>query len=150
MSVLRILIVFALKSSGTISFLHLILKISLMLSDLFAFYCILYYSIPCEVMTMQYVWPAFGAASIILGIVNIFVSLRGKKNTAIKLLVIGLICGMLALLSQYALVDYWVGKSDWSALSDVAPGMYNVLTIAVLLVEALNVAAAMIIIKRRK
>lgn len=99
---------------------------------------------------MQYVWPAFGAASIILGIVNIFVSLRGKKNTAIKLLVIGLVCGMLTLLSQYGLVDYWVGKSDWSALSDVTPGMYNVLTIAVLLVEALNVAAAMIIIKRRK
>ena len=98
----------------------------------------------------RFLWPVFGGASLILAVINIVVSLKGKRTAALKLLVISLVLGLLTMLSEYALIAYWVGKSDWAALADVVPGMFKILTAAVLVLEALNVAAAMILIKRRK
>lgn len=98
----------------------------------------------------QFLWPLFGAVALILALINLFVARKGKRNTAVKLLVISLVFGLLTLLSEYAMVNFWVQNGDWSALADVVPGMYKILTVSVLILEGLNVLSAILLIKRRK
>ena len=68
-----------------------------------------------------------------------------KNSNAIWASLCSLAFTALTLLLQYRLVFDWVNKEDWSALLDVVPGMYSVLTgyvIFMLLANALSVANA--------
>ena len=66
-----------------------------------------------------------------------------KNSNAIWASLCSLAFTALTLLMQYRLVVNWVSKQDWSALLDVVPGMYSVLTgyvIFMLFANAFSVA----------
>lgn len=97
-----------------------------------------------------YLWLPLWGLSFLLAIVSVFAALKGKEKNWLWFLLSSMLCALLAMLAEYALVNAWVLKQDWSALADVVPGMYNILTAAVLLCEALNVTSAIILLCRKK
>ena len=72
-----------------------------------------------------------------------------KNSNAIWASLCSLAFTALTLLMQYRLVVDWVSKEDWSALLDVVPGMYSVLTGYVILMFLANALSVARVIRKR-
>lgn len=71
-------------------------------------------------------WIVFGMLSVIFSITNIYCAYKKKEKT-IWLTLGALSFTLVTMLSQYAMINNWVNKEDWSALMDVVPSMYMML-----------------------
>lgn len=93
-------------------------------------------------------WLLFGVLSIVSAVISIVLSLKRDCR-----LIWATICSLsftaLAALAEYALVNTWVKKEDWSALMDVVPTMLGYLTGYVFILVSLNVVAVFVYIKQQ-
>lgn len=84
-------------------------------------------------------WMFLGAAAIITAVLNIVWTIRKKDAKWFRFISLSLTA--LTLCAEYSLVEKWVLKEDWSALTDVVPGMVKVLlilTIASILINSIS------------
>ena len=95
-------------------------------------------------------WLLLGVLAFLLALVNLGLALLGKGRGQSALLFGSLACGVLAMLEEYRMAVEWVQKEDWSALMDVLPAMELVLTAAIFIGLALNLAALVLHRVRKK
>lgn len=84
-------------------------------------------------------WMFLGAAAIITAVLNFVWTIRKKDAKWFRFISLSLTA--LTLCAEYSLVEKWVLKEDWSALTDVVPGMVKVLlilTIASILINSIS------------
>lgn len=70
-------------------------------------------------------WSVFGMLAIITAICNLICTIMGKESK--YFMFISLSFTVLTLCALYSVDAQWVIHQDWSALSDVAPGMAKAL-----------------------
>lgn len=68
-----------------------------------------------------------------------------EKLRAYWFSILGLVFTVLTLLAGYQLVSNWVKREDWSALLDVVPSMFTILTIYVITMLTANIIALILI-----
>jgi len=68
-----------------------------------------------------------------------------EKLRAYWFSILGLVFTVLTLLAGYQLVSNWVKHEDWSALLDVVPSMFTILTIYVITMLTANIIALILI-----
>ena len=88
-------------------------------------------------------WIICGVLSLVFCILS-WIMVTKKSAKTIWASVCSLSFVVLTLLMEYRIVLGWVNKEDWSALLDVVPGMYTVLTryvIIMLLANAFAIAS---------
>lgn len=88
-------------------------------------------------------WIVFGVLSVIFAVMTIVFAYR-RNSRFIWTEIAGLSFTALTTLAEYALVNKWVQKGDWSALMDVVPSMYTYLTGYTLVMIFLHVVAMFI------
>lgn len=84
-------------------------------------------------------WIFLGAAAIITAVLNIVWTMRNQDAKWFRFISLSLTA--LTLWAEYSLVGKWVLNEDWSALTDVVPGMSKVLlvlTIASILINSIS------------
>ena len=94
-------------------------------------------------------WIVCGTASVLFCVLSWCLVLN-RKPKAIWASVCSVSFVALTLLMQYRLVLDWINKGDWSALTDVVPGMFPVLSgyvIVMLLANGISVVLAMVTVK---
>lgn len=92
-------------------------------------------------------WILFGILSFAFTILNFFFTMRKNKN-AQWASICALSFNSLTLIATYRLIYNWVNHSDWVALMDVVPSMFNILTGYVLIILFANVFA--LILRNKK
>lgn len=88
-------------------------------------------------------WILFGALSAIFTLLNMFLAFKENRKIWWTSLC-ALAFTILTMLSEYAMINNWVLKQDWSALMDVVPAMYMILKTYALIVIGVNTAAIFI------
>lgn len=84
-------------------------------------------------------WIFLGVAAIITAVLNIVWTMRNQDAKWFGFISLSLTA--LTLWAEYSLVGKWVLNEDWSALTDVVPGMSKVLlvlTIASILINSIS------------
>lgn len=84
-------------------------------------------------------WLFLGVAAIITAVLNIVWTMRNQDAKWFGFISLSLTA--LTLCAEYSLVEKWVLNEDWSALTDVVPGMSKVLlilTIASILINSIS------------
>ena len=81
-------------------------------------------------------WIIFGSLSIICTLMSCL---------SYWFSILGLVFTVLTLLAGYQLVSNWVKHEDWSALLDVVPSMFTILTIYVITMLTANIIALILI-----
>lgn len=87
-------------------------------------------------------WLLLGVAAIITAILNVVWTVRNQDARWFRFISLSLTA--LTLCAEYSLVKNWVLKEDWSALTDVVPGMSKtlwILTIASILINIISLFA---------
>ena len=83
-------------------------------------------------------WLFAGGIAFITVIINLILIYVGKLKYCNILVFISLSSGLIAMLSEYSLINMWVQAEDMSALLDVVPSMNNVLKSVVYIGIILN------------
>ena len=83
-------------------------------------------------------WLFAGGIAFITVIINLILIYVGKHKYCNILVFISLSSGLIAMLSEYSLINMWVQAEDMSALLDVVPSMNNVLKSVVYIGIILN------------
>lgn len=89
-------------------------------------------------------WILCGVLSVIFCVIGWIMAAK-KNRAAVWAAVCSLAFVSLTLLMEYSMVSQWVNREDWSALMDVVPTMFSLLTgyvIVLLLANALLIGAA--------
>ena len=88
----------------------------------------------------------FGSLSIICTLISCMSIFKSQeKLRAYWFSILGLVFTVLTLLAGYQLVSNWVKHEDWSALLDVVPSMFTILTIYVITMLTANIIALILI-----
>ena len=91
-------------------------------------------------------WIIFGSLSIICTLMRCLSIFKSQeKLRAYWFSILGLVFTVLTLLAGYQLVSNWVKHEDWSALLDVVPSMFTILTIYVITMLTANIIALILI-----
>ena len=91
-------------------------------------------------------WFIFGSLSIICTLMSCLSIFKSQeKLRAYWFSILGLVFTVLTLLAGYQLVSNWVKHEDWSALLDVVPSMFTILTIYVITMLTANIIALILI-----
>ena len=93
-------------------------------------------------------WLLFGLLAILATSINLLMYATSKDNKLAMALALSFTA--LTICAEHSLVSNWVKAEDWSALSDVVPGMAKAfwfLTIASIL---LNIAPVLLELKKNK
>lgn len=91
-------------------------------------------------------WIIFGSLSIICTLMSFLSIFKSQeKLRAYWFSILGLVFTVLTLLAGYQLVSNWVKHEDWSALLDVVPSMFTILTIYVITMLTANIIALILI-----
>ena len=91
-------------------------------------------------------WIIFGSLSIICTLTSCLSIFKSQeKLRAYWFSILGLVFTVLTLLAGYQLVSNWVKHEDWSALLDVVPSMFTILTIYVITMLTANIIALILI-----
>ena len=87
-----------------------------------------------------------GSLSIICTLMSCLSIFKSQeKLRAYWFSILGLVFTVLTLLAGYQLVSNWVKHEDWSALLDVVPSMFTILTIYVITMLTANIIALILI-----
>lgn len=100
-------------------------------------------------MDWNFSWILFGGGAFLLAIINLGRSCKGKYKGWQELMFASLSCGVLAVLTEYRMVNTWLSHGDMPAVMDVVPGMSGILTAAACLGIVLNLLVLVINSKRR-
>ena len=88
----------------------------------------------------------FGSLSIICTLMSCLSIFKSQeKLRAYWFSILGLVFTVLTLLAGYQLVSNWVKHEDWSALLDVVPSMFTILTIYVITMLTANIIVLILI-----
>ena len=91
-------------------------------------------------------WIIFVSLSIICTLMSCLSIFKSQeKLRAYWFSILGLVFTVLTLLAGYQLVSNWVKHEDWSALLDVVPSMFTILTIYVITMLTANIIALILI-----
>ena len=91
-------------------------------------------------------WIIFGSLSIICTLMSCLSIFKSQeKLRAYWFSILGLVFTVITLLAGYQLVSNWVKHEDWSALLDVVPSMFTILTIYVITMLTANIIALILI-----
>ena len=91
-------------------------------------------------------WIIVGSLSIICTLMSCLSIFKSQeKLRAYWFSILGLVFTVLTLLAGYQLVSNWVKHEDWSALLDVVPSMFTILTIYVITMLTANIIALILI-----
>lgn len=82
-------------------------------------------------------WIILGVIAIVATFINLYMYKAGKDYKLF--MAIGLSFTAFTLCSAYSLVSRWVKVKDWSALSDVVPGMERALWVLTIISIILNI-----------
>lgn len=93
-------------------------------------------------------WIICGVLSVIFCVLGWVMASR-KKVKACWASFCSLVFVSLTLFMEYRMVWYWVNEEDWSALLDVVPSMFYVLTGYVIIMLLANTAAVAMMWKRK-
>ena len=88
-------------------------------------------------------WIVCGMLSLVFCMLS-WIMVSKKGTMALWASVCSLAFVAITLLMEYRVVLNWVNKKDWSALADVVPGMYSILTgyvVIMLLANAFTLAS---------
>lgn len=91
-------------------------------------------------------WIVSGALSILFCILGWVLACK-KNLKAIWSIITSFIFVSITLLLEYRLVFNWVNLGDWSALLDVVPSMFLILTCYVIILSLANIMAIVYIHK---
>ncbi|WP_092753409.1 hypothetical protein [Hydrogenoanaerobacterium saccharovorans] len=91
-----------------------------------------------------------GGIAFIIAIINLILVFTGKHKHCNILAFLSLSSGLLAMLSEYVLINGWVQAGDISALMDVVPTMNNILITAVCIGVVFNAIAVFVNYKKLK
>lgn len=91
-----------------------------------------------------YWWWTMGALAFVLALIVLFRAICAKKRGQELLRFASLGFALIAMLSQYYLVNGWVAGEDWSSLMDCVPPVSKLLTMAVVVGLGLHLAALVI------
>lgn len=83
-------------------------------------------------------WIICGILSVIFCVTGWIMLSKKKKNTACVFSACSLAFVSLTLLMEYRMVLDWVNMEDWSALLDVVPSMFSILTGYVIIMFLVN------------
>ena len=89
----------------------------------------------------QYLWLPLGAILVLLSLIALSLSLKGKFKNTPWLILCSLGFSLLFLPSDYALVMDWVRKEDFSAMLDVVPARGSLLTLFVIVTIMMNIVS---------
>jgi len=101
-----------------------------------------------SVAEVKIMWVIFGILAIITAICNLICTTMGKESK--HFMFISLSFTALTLCALYSADAQWVIHEDWSALSDVAPGMAKSLWICTIVSIAVNSVSLFPLFKDKK
>lgn len=95
-------------------------------------------------------WLVAGTIAFIAVILNIIFIFKGFDKYYLVLVWVSLSSGLIAMLSEYNLINSWVQAEDMSALMDVVPTMNGVLVRVVLIGIILNAIVVFVHYKKHQ
>ncbi|MBT2695137.1 hypothetical protein [Bacillus sp. ISL-55] len=93
-------------------------------------------------------WVILGIIAIVATFINLYMYNAGKDYKLA--MAMGLSFTALTLCADYSYVSRWVIGEDWSALSDVVPGMARALWFLTIVSILLNIAPILLELKGKK
>ena len=91
-------------------------------------------------------WLLFGLLAILATSINLFMYLSGKDYKLAMALALSFTA--LTICAEHSLVSNWVKAEDWSALSDVVPGMTRAFWFLTLASIILNITPILLELKK--
>ena len=93
-------------------------------------------------------WLLFGLLAILATSINLFMYATGKEYKLAMALALSFTA--LTICADYSYLNQWVKAEDWSALSDVVPGMTKAFWFLTLASILLNIAPVLLELKSKK